>query len=166
MTGIYLTRLRDFILTTLAQVLIFGQIHLFGYATAYIYIIFLLKLPRHTTRNELMLWAFIMGLLVDIFGNTPGINSAAATLMAFMRGYILDSFIQKGTIEDITPSAATMGWTKYLTYSFSYLVLFCTVLFLLELFTISYPLALLLGISGSTLLTMLFIVVTEFFNRK
>ena len=166
MTRVYFIRLRNFLLTTLAQVLIFSQIHLFGYATAYIYSIFLLKLPRHTTRNELMLWAFIMGLIVDIFANTPGVNSAAATLMAFARGYILESFVQKGTPDDFVPSAATMSWSKYIVYSITSLLFFCTILFLLELFTISYPVTLLMGVGGSTLLTLLFIIATEFFNRK
>lgn len=166
MTRVYLIRLRNFILTTLVQVLIFSRIHLFGYATAYIYIIFLLKLPRHTTRNELMLWAFFMGLLVDIFGNTPGINSAAATLLAFTRGYILESFVQKGSPDDFIPSASTMSWSKYIVYSIASLLLFCTTLFLLELFTINYPLTLLMGVGGSTLLSLLFIIATEFFNRK
>ena len=166
MTRVYLIRLRNFLLTTLAQVLIFSQIHLFGYATAYIYIIFLLKLPRHTTRNELMLWAFTMGLIVDIFGNTPGVNSAAATLMAFTRGYILESFVQKGTSDDFVPSAVTMSWSKYIVYSLTSLLFFCIILFLLELFTINYPLTLLMGVGGSTLLTLLFIIATELFNRK
>ena len=32
-----------------------------------------------------MIWAFLLGLAVDIFGNTPGMNAAAATVLAFMR---------------------------------------------------------------------------------
>ena len=55
MTAIYLIRLRDFVLFTLVQVLLFAHIHLFGYATACIALIFLLKLPRHTSRNELLI---------------------------------------------------------------------------------------------------------------
>lgn len=166
MTGAFLTRLRNFVLTALAQVLIFSRIHLFGYATAYIYIIFILKLPRHASRNEIMLWAFAMGLLVDIFGSTPGIHSAAATLLAFLRPYILESFLQKGTPDDFTPSAAAIGWSKYLVYSSVSLLILCTTILLIELFTVNHPLILLVGVGSSTLLSMLFIVATEFFNRK
>ncbi len=166
MTGAFLTRLRNFILTALAQVLIFSRIHLFGYATAYIYIIFILKLPRHTSRNEIMLWAFAMGLLVDIFGNTPGIHSAAATLLAFARPYILESLVQKGTPDDFIPAVSAIGWGKYSIYSSLSLLILCTAIFIIELFTVSYPLILLIGIGSSTLLTMLFIIATELFNRK
>ena len=76
MTAIYLIRLRDFVLFTLVQVLLFAHIHLFGYATACIALIFLLKLPRHTSRNELLIWGFLMGLVIDVFGSTPGIHQA------------------------------------------------------------------------------------------
>ena len=30
-----------------------------------------------------MIWAFLLGLTVDILGNTPGMNAAAATVLAF-----------------------------------------------------------------------------------
>ncbi|MBQ2878601.1 MAG: rod shape-determining protein MreD, partial [Bacteroidaceae bacterium] len=82
MTRTYLIRIRNIILLILVQSLIFNRIHLFGYATAAVYLIFLLKLPRYTSRNELLLWAFIMGITIDLFGSTPGINAAAATLLA------------------------------------------------------------------------------------
>ena len=56
MTQEILIRIRNFVILALLQVLVFSRIHLFGYATAYIYLIFLLKLPRHTSTNALMLW--------------------------------------------------------------------------------------------------------------
>jgi len=41
MTSSTLTNIRNFVLLAIVQVLIFSHIHLFGYATAYIYLIFL-----------------------------------------------------------------------------------------------------------------------------
>lgn len=166
MTRDILIRLRNFAILTLLQVLIFNQIHLFGYATAHIYIIFLLKLPRFTTRNEMLIWAFLFGLVVDIFGNTPGINACAATAMAFVRNSLLDAFTQKGTADDFTPSIHTIGWSGYAIYSILNLLVFYTALYLLELFTIQYPLTLIASVLGSTLLTMFFTLVIECFTRK
>lgn len=103
MTRNTLIRMRDFAILAFIQVLIFNQIHLFGYATAHIYLIFLLKLPRFTSRNELLIWAFLFGIVVDIFGNTPGINACAATAMAFARNYILTAFTQKSVVDDFVP---------------------------------------------------------------
>ena len=135
-------------------------------STAHIYLIFLLKLPRFTSRNEQMLWAFLFGLVVDIFGNTPGINACAATAMAFARGYILESFTQKGVADDFVPGIHTINVAGYIMYATLCLLLFYSVLFLLELFTIHYPLTLLASIAASTLLTLLFTLVIECFTRK
>lgn len=166
MTRTYLIRLRNFVLVAIIQVVIFSQIHLFGYATACVYLIFILKLPRFTSRNELLLWAFLLGLTVDIFCSTPGINAAAATAMAFARNTVLSVFLQKAISDDFVPSVRSLNWSGYICYSLISLLLFFSVLFLLEMFTVGYPLQLLLSLSSSTFLTMLFVLVIEFFTRR
>lgn len=166
MTRDTLIRIRNFVILVLIQALIFSRVHLFGYATAYIYLIFLLKLPRFTSKNEILLWGFLFGLAVDIFANTPGINACAATAMAFVRHNILDAFTQKGTADDFVPGIHTIGWSGYTTYSLLCLIVFYSVLYLLELFTIQFPVTLLVSILSSTLLTMFFTLVIECFTRK
>ena len=113
----FLNRLKNFAILAAAQVLLFNHIHLFGYATAYIYLLFVLKMPRFATRNEQMLWAFALGLIVDMFGNTPGINAAAATMLAFMRNYILAMFIPNGMTEDFVPGTKVLRWGAYIGYA-------------------------------------------------
>ena len=166
MTREILIRTRNFAILALLQALIFSRIHLFGYATACVYLIFILKLPRLTSRNELLIWGFLLGLTVDIFADTPGINACAATATAFARNYILAAFTQKGTADDFAPGVHTIGWSGYATYAALCLALFYTILYLLELFTISYPVTLLTSVAGSTLLTMLFTLVIECFTRR
>lgn len=166
MTKNTLTRLRNFVLLVLVQVLIFSRIHLFGYATACIYIIFIIKLPRHTTRNELLIWSFLFGLSVDMFCNTPGINAAAATLLGFIRNPLLAAFTQKGLADDFTPGVRSLKWNRYVVYSLLCISIFFTTLFILELFTVVNPLMLLTSIVSSTLLTMLFTIVIEFFSSN
>ena len=165
MTSKTITHIRNFVLLALIQVFIFSQIHLFGYATASIYLIFLLKLPRHTSRNEQIVWSFLFGLTVDIFCNTPGVNAAAATAMGFLRGIILDIFTPKAMVDDFVPGAKILKWGGYIVYSAMNITIFYTVLFMIELFTISHPVTLIAGIASSTLLTMLFAIVTECFSR-
>lgn len=166
MTSTYLIRIRNFILVAIIQVLIFSQIHLFGYATACVYLLFILKMPRLTSRNELLVWAFLLGLTVDIFSNTPGLNAAAATAMAFARNMVLSSFLQKVTSDNFVPSVRTLNWGGYICYTLICILLFYFLLFLLEMFTVGYPLQLIISISSSTLLTMLFVLVIEFFTRN
>ena len=164
MTKNTLIRFRNFVLLVLVQVLIFSRIHLFGYATACIYIIFIIKLPRHTTRNELLVWSFLFGLFVDMFCNTPGVNAAAATLLGFIRNPLLSVFTQKGLADDFVPGVRSLKWNRYLVYSLLCIAIFFTTLFVLESFTVVNPLMLLTGVVTSTLLTMLFTIVIEFFS--
>jgi rod shape-determining protein MreD len=117
MTRELFIKTRNFILVALAQVLIFSQIHLFGYATACIFTIFLLKMPRHTTRNEIMVWAFLFGIITDMFCNTPGIHAAAATAMGFSRNYILAAFTHKGMPDNFVPGAKSIKWGSYFIYA-------------------------------------------------
>ena len=166
MTRTTITRIRNFVLLSLAQVLIFSQIHLFGYATATIFTIFLLKLPRHTTRNELMVWGFLFGIVADMFCNTPGIHSAAATAMAFFRNTVLSAFTHKGLPEDFVPGVKSIKWGGYMIYAVICISIFYTMLFALELFSIRYYTSLIISTTSSTVLTMLFVTVTEFFTPK
>ena len=50
-----------------------------------------------------MVWSFLLGLTVDIFSNTPGMNAAAATLLAFMREPILRLVTLRDSAEDFEP---------------------------------------------------------------
>lgn len=165
MTSNTLTRIRNFTLLAFVQVLIFSQIHLFGYATACVYLIFILKLPRHTSQNEVLIWSFLFGLTIDIFCNTPGINAAAATAMGAIRSTILSIFTHKGLPDDFVPSIKSIKWGGYTIYSLACIGVFYTVLFILELFTISHASSLFVSVISSTMLTMLFVTVIECFSR-
>ena len=162
----FLYHLKNFAILAAIQVLLFNHIHLFGYATAYVYLLFILKMPRFATRNKQMMWAFALGLIVDMFGNTPGINAAAATALAFMRNYILAMFVPNGITEDFVPGTKVLRWGAYISYATICITLFCIVLFLLELFTLSRPLHLTISVASSTLLTLLFVTVIESFNKN
>ena len=164
MTSKTLTRTINFVLLALAQVIIFSQIHMFGYATACIFTIFLLKLPRHTTQNEMIIWGFLFGITTDIFCNTPGIHSAAATAMAFSRKYILAAFTHKGLPDDFIPGVKSIKWGGYIVYAIICIAIFYAVLFAFELFAIRHFTTLLISTTASIAFTMLFVIVAEFFS--
>lgn len=163
MTKTYLIRIRNIIFILLLQSLIFSRIHLFGYASASIYLIMLLKMPKYTSRNELLIWGFIMGLVVDIFCNTPGINAAASTLLAFVRNPILEWCTNRNNHDDFTPGIYSMRFGAYMSYAAISVIVFYFALYILELFTINYPFTLLLSVAGSTIFTLLFVLITERF---
>ena len=148
-----------FVILCLAQVLVLNHIHLFSCATPLLYVYFIISIRRHYPRWGLLLWGFCMGLLLDTFSNTPGVTAASLTLLSFVQPYLLASFIPREAAEDLKPSIATLGVSKYTWYSFFSILLFCVVFFSLEQFSFFDPIQWLLNVGGSTLLTFLLVII-------
>lgn len=74
-----------FILWVLVQVLIFNEIAFHGYLNPYPYILFITLLPTDISRIGTLLWAFALGLSVDLFENSSGLHAAACTLLGFFK---------------------------------------------------------------------------------
>ena len=155
-----------FIGLVLIQVLVFNQMHISGYATPFLYIYFILKINSKVGRNELMLWAFMLGLTVDIFGNTPGMNAAAATCLAFSRSSLLRLSTLRSEDEAFYPGIKSLGVSSFSRYALLASVLFCTVLLLIVTFSFFHVGRLILKIIASTISTFIFIFCAESIGGK
>ena len=100
----YLQQLYWFFGLVLVQVLILNKIHILGFITPFLYIYFLLKLPTGISRYLLLLLGFILGIKIDVFSNTPGINAAACVFLAFVRPTFLRLFTPRDMLDSIVPS--------------------------------------------------------------
>ena len=78
-----------FLFLVFIQVLVFNNIQVSGLINPYIYVIFILLLPFETPKWAILGLAFLLGISVDLFTNTPGMHSTATVLMAFLRPYVL-----------------------------------------------------------------------------
>ena len=78
-----LHRIVWFVVLILVQTEILNHVHIMGYATPVVFIYYILVLNSETPRKSLLLQAFLLGLCVDVFGNTPGMYAAASTFLAF-----------------------------------------------------------------------------------
>ena len=76
-----LNRLIMFVALWLAQVLILNRIHLFDVATPLLYVFFVITFRRSSPKWQFLLWCFALGLLIDVFSNTPGLAAGSMTLM-------------------------------------------------------------------------------------
>ena len=155
-----------FIGLVLIQVLVLNQMHISGYATPFLYIYFILKINSKVGRNELMLWAFMLGLTVDIFGNTPGMNAAAATCLAFSRSSLLRLSTLRSEDEAFYPGIKSLGVSSFSRYALLASVLFCTVLLLIDTFSFFHVGRLILKIIASTISTFIFIFCAESIGGK
>ncbi|MEG1685575.1 MAG: rod shape-determining protein MreD [Bacteroides sp.] len=157
----YIKRIEWFVGLVLLQVLVLNNIHLLGYATPFLYVYFILKLNSGISRNELMLWAFFLGLIVDVFSNTPGMNAAALVLLAFVRPTILQLFSPRDVFDDMEPSFKTMGVGSFIRYTIVCVILHHATLLTIESFSFFSLPVLLLKIVLSAGLTVLCIIAIE-----
>lgn len=156
-----------FIVLVLLQVLVFNRISILGFATPYIYIYMIIKLPVKTNRNLTLLIGFLLGFMIDIFCNTPGINAAATTFAAFIRRPLQTSFT---SVDDYAalqmPNMINYGTVPYIRYVILMILIHHVTLVMLESFSY-FNLALVLKrIILSSILTSIIILGLEGFSSK
>lgn len=154
-----------FVGLTMLQVLLLNNINLFGYGTPFVYIYLLLRMNTETKPHEMMLWAFCLGLTIDIFSDTPGMNAATSVLLAFTRNSILKLYTTHDRLEDCKPGIRTLGFDTYLKYTFTCVLLHSTVLLTIELFSFVNIWMLILKILASAVITTVCIIAVEQFNK-
>ena len=161
-----LTRIAWFVGLVLIQALLLNNMCLFGLATPFIYVYFLLVIDKDVDCNALMLIAFLLGLSVDIFSNTPGVNAGASVFIAFMRPGLLRLFSPREEYENFEPGIYTLGIWAFIRYAFVTILLHHTVLYLLEAFAFANIGYLLMRSLYSALLTVLLVISIEFVRHK
>ena len=161
----YVYKVLWFIGLILLQVLILNHIHILGIATPFLYIYFILKLPSGISRNVLMLLAFLLGLLIDVFSNTPGMNAAATVFLAFIRPVYLRLFTPRDLLDSITPSFKAMGISSFTKYVVVATFTQQFALLSIEFFSLSTLWILLFRIVACSILTIACIMAVEGIRR-
>ena len=156
-----LHRIEWFVGLVLIQVLVLNQLHVGGYATPFLYIYFILKFNSKIGRNSLMIWAFMLGLTVDVFGNTPGVNAAACTCLSFFRNSLLRLVTLRDLDEAFRPGIKSLGLAVFFRYILLATTLFCTLLLLIDTFTFFNLPVLFLKIVTSIVSTMVCVFCVE-----
>lgn len=152
----YLQEILFLILLVLLQVLLFNRIVLFGIAVPILYIYFLLKLPIGRNLFFVIISGFLLGLTIDIFVNTPGMNAATTTIAALFRKPILHLIYPREEYDEFIPGLNT-GANLFVKFAIIMVLLHHTILFFIESFTFFNLLNTLLRIVFSSALTLLLI---------
>lgn len=161
----FLKRLGWACLLVLIQALILNNIHIWGYVTPFLYPYLLLKFNANISRYEILFWGFFIGLSIDIFSNTLGINAAATTLIAFLRPYLLQLFTPRDSSEDFEPGIRSMGTYTFLNYAGLILFVHQSAVVLLESFSLADAGMLILKIFLDTLASLCCIFAIENLKR-
>ena len=162
----FLTVLLLFAIMSIVQVLIFSHIRLFGFATPMLCVYFTLLFRRNYPRWGILLWSFFMGLVIDVFSNTPGVASASMTFVGMLQPVVLEMFMQRESDETLKPSLRSLGISYYLLYSVILVLVYCLLFFTLETFSFFNWNHWLESIGGSFLFTIIMILVIESIRKE
>ena len=150
-----------FVVLLVVQVLVLNHVWLLNVATPLLYVYFAITIPRNTEKGEVLVWCFLLGLLIDIFSNTPGLAAGSLTLIGMVQTYLVELFVPRDSAENLQVSAATLGWGKFCTLSGMLILLYCLVFFILEAFNFFDWQLWLLRAVCSTALTLLLMLAIE-----
>ena len=88
-----------FIGLILLQIIVLNNINFLGYINPLFYIIFVFLYPFRKDDAMILVLSFFIGLCIDVFSDSGGINAAATLFMAFIRIPVLKSVIGKRDID-------------------------------------------------------------------
>ena len=155
-----------FVVMLVVQALLLNNIHLFGCSTPLLYVYVILMARRDFPRWGLLLFGFLLGLGVDMFSNTPGVGACSMTLIAFVQPMLMKLFLPRDSADDFQPGIPSLGLMKFVYFSFISIFLYSLVFFTLEMFNFFNWTLWALSVGGSTLLTLLLVIVIDNFRNK
>ena len=115
----------------LLQVLILNKINIIGYVNPYVFPLFILLFHIDTKGVALLLSAFALGFIIDLFNSTLGMHTFAMVFMAYLRPVFI-SFFRPKSDKVQYPTLQENDFSWMLFYVFSMLFIHHLVYFFIE----------------------------------
>lgn len=154
-----------FIFVLALQILIFNSIQFSGYINPHFYILFILLLPIKSPAWLTMLSAFLLGSIIDIFSQSPGLHASASVLIAFIRPLVISLIKTNSEIKaETTPNINNMGFRWFISYALSLILIHHTIYFFLEVFNFKHIFDTFYHVIISSFATFLLIILSQLFT--
>lgn len=147
------------------QVLLFGHLSLFG-GVIFIYLIALMKMPVEMNRIVQIVIGFLIGLFVDLFCNTLGMNALASVTIMLFRDPILHLYNNDPEFKNGSIGSSTVGMATYMRFALTMIAFHCFLLYFIESFTLFNLVVLFVKILISTAMTFIVTLAIEFASMK
>ncbi len=140
MKGILGKYLWQFLLLYFLQTLVFGRLELgLDGMPSFILLIYplaILILPMRVAKELCLVIGFVLGFLVDLWYQTPGVHAASLTLTAFLRPYVYSLLLDDAEIRhNMNMDRMDLKLSSYIAYMLLMYFIHCLVFFLLQDFT-------------------------------
>lgn len=152
------------IILVVFQIFILNNIQFSGFVNPYFYVLFILLLPFETPGWLLLSLAFVLGITIDLFSNTPGLHASATVFMAFLRPLVLNSFAPRdGYVPGTFPRIYYYGFGWFFQYSAILILGHHIFLFYMEVFQLSDFLLTFKRVVFSSIFTLFLVLISQFF---
>lgn len=151
----------------LVQVMILNNMNLGGFINPYLYVLFILILPIETPNWILIFIGFLLGILMDVFLNTPGMHASATVFLAFLRPYFLRYLAPREGYEPASlPVPSHFGFSWFLKYVVITVFSHHLFLFFVEAFSFNHFFTTLWKVIVSSLISVAIILLAEMFGMR
>ena len=155
------------LLFVLLQVLFLNNIQFVSYINPLVYLILIITIPQDTEKWFLIVYAFFLGILLDLFEGNIGLSSSSLVFIAFLKPYLHKVLIPKNSIDEKDKlGLKNLGIQTFSIYALTLIFIHNSFLFLLEHFSSSSILLLLLKVILSTVVTFIIILIFQLFTFK
>ncbi len=102
-----------------------------------VYLYYLIKIPAEFGRCFQIVLGFLLGFIIDVFCNTPGMHALTCTFTMWVRIPILHLFTQsKQELKIGAPGIDTLNQSIFFRFCTTLILLHCIVLYLVEAYTL------------------------------
>lgn len=166
MNNLVISNTLRFIFLVLLQVLLLNNINFLGYINPYLYVLFIILFPFNGSQMLFIFLSFLLGLSIDLFEDSGGINAAACLVVAYIRPAVLRfSFGVSYDYQTIKFSSTPFG--SRISYVAIIVFVHHLILFLLEIFSFAHLLLVLKKTLYSGIFTILLVFLSlALFSRK
>ena len=149
----------------LLQVLVLNQILFYAYINPFLYVILIITLPLKTPKWFLLIYAFFLGFIIDLFSSSLGFHSTATILIAFLKPFISKITIPHNILGDTDKiTLKKIGNKAYITFSILLILIHNSCLFIIE--HLNFNMAIAGKILASSIVTLIMVLIAQLFHQK
>ncbi|MRM97198.1 rod shape-determining protein MreD [Riemerella anatipestifer] len=139
-----------------AQIFLFNKISIAGAYTPVVYPVLIMFYPFYRNLYVFLVVGFLLGLGIDAFLGTWGINALAMTIIAYFRTLIFKTSIDNEATDSF--SFQNIRWTQFLMYIFFSILIHQLLVQFIEFFKLNRILEISLNVLITSVISFVFIL--------
>lgn len=154
MNNLVLNNAIRFIALIFLQVLVLNHVNIFGHINPMVYIVWVFLFPVRKKRSLFLILSFLLGISIDFFSDSGGINAFAITFIAYLRLPVLKAILRKSDLDYVQFNLRAISFNKAFLFISTLTIIHHFIVFSLEYFSFNA----LLSIISNTILTSIFTI--------